>query len=150
MIEAQNNYEKAKVARDTEVMKAKNQYDLAKANRSAETSRLEAEYKAAKSSADAEGKRLQDEYKQAQQRYEQSVKEMPKLQAEAQREYSQNVIHRATEIEKSFPKGSRISSSELDIPGFIETHRESEPRENEVAYLPLVHCYIQDFVSPNL
>lgn len=121
MIESQNNYEKAKLARDAEVMKAKNQFDLAKSNRSAETSRLEAEYKAAKSSADAEGKRLQDEYKQAQQRYEQSIKEMPKLQAEAQREYSQNVINRANEIEKSFPKGSRISSLELDIPGFIET-----------------------------
>ena len=121
MIDAQNNYEKTKLARDAEVMKAKNQYDMAKSNRSAETARLEAEYKAAKSSADAEGKRLQDEYKQSQQQYEQSIKEMPKLQAEAQREYSQNVINRANEIEKSFPKGSKISSTELDIPGFIDT-----------------------------
>lgn len=121
MIDAQNNFEKAKTARDAEVMKLKNQYELAKTTRSAEASRLEAEYKAAKSSADAENKRLQNEFREAQQRYEQSVKDMPRLQAEAQKEYSKNVLQRVEQIEKSFPKGSRIASNELDVPGFVET-----------------------------
>lgn len=56
-----------------------------------------------------------------QKRYDQSVKEMPRLQAEAQKQYSNNVINSASEIERKFPRGSKIASSELDIPGFIDT-----------------------------
>lgn len=120
IIQNKNAYEQQKIARDSEVLKLKNEYELAKMNRSKESIRLEGEYKAAKSSADTENKRLQNEFKESQQKYEQSLKELPRLQEEAQKEYSRNVLQRVDKIEKSFPKGSRIASDELDVIGFVQ------------------------------
>ena len=120
IIQNKNAYEQKKIARDSEVLKLKNEYELAKMNRSKEATRLEGEYKAAKSSADAENKRLKNEFRESQQRYEQSLKELPRLQEEAQKEYSKNVLQRVDKIEKSFPKGSRIASDELDVIGFVQ------------------------------
>lgn len=120
MIKSQNAYEQAKAARDTEVVRLKNQAEIAKAQRSSEAARLEAEYKAAKISAEQETKRLNDEFKLAQSQYQESLKKLPELQKQAQAEYSANVVKNASEIEKSFPKSSRINSEELGVGNFIE------------------------------
>jgi hypothetical protein len=120
MIKAQNNFEQAKAARDIEVVKLKNQAEIAKAQRSAEASRLEAEYKAAKASAEQETKRLQDEFKMAQAQYNESLKQMPELQKKAQAEFSENVVKNAREIERNFPKSSKLSTDDLGVNAFVD------------------------------
>lgn len=120
MIKAQNTYEQAKAARDAEIVKLKNDYEVAKASRSAEAARLEGEYKAAKSAAEIENKRLQDEFKLAQTQYQESLKRLPELQKKAQAEFSENVVRNSKEIERIFPKSSKISTDELGVADFIE------------------------------
>lgn len=120
MIQSQNAYETAKAARDGDVIKLKNQAEIAKAQRSADASRLDAQYRAAKASAEQETKRLADEFKLAQTQYQESLKKLPELQKQAQAEYSANVVKNASEIEKVFPKSSRINAEELGVNSFIE------------------------------
>jgi hypothetical protein len=120
MIQAQNSFEQAKAVREAEVIRLKNQYEVAKSQRSAEASRLEGEYKAAKASAEQETKRLQDEFKLAQAQYQESLKQLPELQRKAQAEFSSNVVKNAEQIERSFPKSSKISTDELGVANFID------------------------------
>ena len=120
MIQAKNAYEQAKVARDNQVITLKNQAEIAKAQRSADASKLESEYRAAKASAEQENRRLNDEFKLSQNQYQEALKKMPELQGMAQAEYSQNVVRKASEIEKMFPKNSRIDADELGLSNFIE------------------------------
>lgn len=120
MIQSQNAYEQAKVAREAEVVRLKNQAEIAKAQRSADASRLESEYKAAKVSAEQETKRLNDEFKLAQSQYQESLKKLPELQKQAQAEYSANVVKNASEIERSFPKTSKISTDAIGLDDFID------------------------------
>ena len=120
MIQSQNTFEQAKLARDTEVIRLKNQAEVAKSQRSADASRLDSEYKAAKSSAEQETKRLNDEFKLSQSEYQDSLKKLPELQKKAQSEYSQNIVKNVSEIEKNFPKNSKISSEQLGLNEFIE------------------------------
>lgn len=122
MIDAQNAYEKARAARDTEVVRLKNQAEVAKAQRSSEASRLDSEYKAAKSAAEQENKRLADEFKLAQNQYQDSLKQLPELQKKAQAEFSENVVKNSKQIEKSFPKDSRIATEDLGVADFLETN----------------------------
>lgn len=122
MIEAQNDFAKAKTARDTEVVRLKNEADVAKMQRSADATRLDSEYKAAKAAADQENKRLGEEFKLAQNQYQESLKQLPELQKRAQAEYSSNVVKTAQEIERNFPKSSRIPIDELDVAQFLESN----------------------------
>lgn len=120
MIQSQNAFEQAKATREAEVVRLKNQAEVAKAQRSGEASRLDAEYRAAKASAEQETKRLSDEFKLAQTQYQESLKKLPELQKQAQAEYSSNVVKNASEIERNFPKSSKISSEQLGVNDFIE------------------------------
>lgn len=120
MIKSQNAYEQAKAARDLEVIRLKNEAEIAKAQRSATASQREAEYKAAKISADQETKRLSEEFKLAQSQYQEYLKKLPDLQKKAQAEYSANVLKKASEIEKNFPKSSVFSTDELLLNEFID------------------------------
>ncbi len=122
MIEAQNSFEKAKAARDAEVIRLKNEAEIAKVQRSSEASRLDGEYKAAKTSAEKENKRLSDEFKLAQKQYQESLTQLPELQKKAQAEFSANVVKNSQEIEKSFPKNSRIAIDDLGVADFIESN----------------------------
>lgn len=120
MIQAQSLRDQAQVARDAEIIKLKNQDAIAKAQRSENVSKLDSDYKSRLSMWDKEVKRLDDEFKLAQSHYQQELKRLPELQKKAQAEYSQNVVKNAAEIEKSFPKSSRISTEELGVQSFID------------------------------
>lgn len=120
MIQSQNAYEQAKVARDAEIVRLKNQAEVAKAQRSANAAQLDAEYKAKLAASKQEEKRLADEFKLAKENYEASLKQLPELQKQAQAEYSANVVKNAQQIERSFPKNSKISTDELGIAQFID------------------------------
>lgn len=120
MIQSQNAFEQAKAAREAEVFRLKNEYETAKATRSGEAARLENEYKAAKSSSEQETRRLNEEFKLAQKQYEETLRSMPKLQKEAQAEYSKNVLKNVQDIEKAFPKDSRIIGKQIGTQEFIE------------------------------
>lgn len=122
MIEAQNSFESARAARDAEVIRLKNQAEVAKVQRSSEASRLDSEYKAAKTAAEQENKRLADEFKLAQNQYQESLKQLPELQKKAQAEYSSNVVKNAQEIERNFPKNSRISTEDLGVADFLDSN----------------------------
>ena len=76
---------------------------------------------ASKSAGQAENKRLSQQFKQQQSDYDKSLKELPALQKKAQEEYSANVVRTAADIEKSFPKNSKILSSELGVEDFIDS-----------------------------
>lgn len=120
MLQAQNAFEQAKAAREADVIRLKNDYEVAKATRSAETSRLEGEYRSAKAAAEQESKRLQDEFKVAQKQYQESLNQMPELQRKAQAEFSENVVRNAEQIERSFPKNSKISSDGFELASFLD------------------------------
>lgn len=111
MIEAENAYTKANAAREAEIVRLKNADEATKAARKAELSRLE-----------NETKRLQDEYKLAQKQYDQAVKDVPRLQKEAQAEYSKGVVKNAKDIEKSFPKDSKVLLGDFGSNAFIENN----------------------------
>lgn len=121
MIQAQNAFEQAKATRDMEVVRLKNQAEIAKAQRSADAARLDGEYKAAKLASEQETKRLNDEFRLAKTQYEESLRQLPEIQRKAQAEYSQNVVKNAAEIERSFPKSSKISTAELGVSDFIDS-----------------------------
>lgn len=120
MIQSQNAYEQAKLARDTEIVRLKNEAEVAKAQRSANAAQLDAEYKAKLAASKQEEKRLADEFKLAKEKYEESLRQLPQLQKQAQAEYSANVVKNAEQIERSFPKSSKISTDELGIAQFID------------------------------
>jgi len=67
-----------------------------------------------------EKKRLNEEFKLADRQYKEALKDMPRLQKEAQQEFSKQVVKNAERIENAFPKGSSISSIEIDVPGFFD------------------------------
>lgn len=122
MIQAQNAFDQAKATRDAEIIRLKNQAEVAKVQRSANAAQLDAEYKAKLAAAKQEEKRLADEFKLAKDKYEESVKQLPELQKKAQAEHSANVVKNAQQIERSFPKQSKISTEELGVADFIETN----------------------------
>lgn len=119
MVEAKNNFENAKSARDSQILQMKNEYEIAKMNRSSNQAALESEYRAAKTAAEQETKRLNDEFKLAKNQYEESLRKLPELQKQAQEEYSANVIKNSKEIERSFPRSSKISTEELGLNEFL-------------------------------
>lgn len=122
MIQAQNAFDQAKVARDAEIVRLKNQAEVAKVQRSANAAQLDAEYKSKLAVAKQEEKRLGDEFKLAKEKYDEALKQLPELQKQAQAEFSANVVKNAQQIEKSFPKSSRISTDELGVGDFVETN----------------------------
>lgn len=120
IIKEQNEYAQKKLQRDAEVIRLKNKAEMDKAQRNASAAQSDAEYKAAKEAADLENKRMTEKFKLDHAQYEAQMKELPQLQKQAQLEHSQNVIKTAGEIEKTFPKQSRIDSSDLGLAEFIE------------------------------
>lgn len=76
--------------------------------------------KAAQFASVQERKRVNEEFKLAQKQYKEALADMPRLQREAQKEYSAQVLKNAEGIEKAFPKGSKISTVEIDVPGFFD------------------------------
>lgn len=120
MIQEQNAFEKAKVARDAEVIRLKNAAEMAKAQRSADQAALESEYKIAKEAADAENKRFSEQFKLQQAQHQQALRELPELQKKAQQEYSANVVKNAEKISQAFPKDSKIYSDQFATNEFID------------------------------
>lgn len=120
MIQEQNAFEKAKVARDAEVIRLKNASEMAKAQRSADQAILETEYRTAKEAADAENKRFAEQFKLQQAQHQQALRELPELQKKAQQEYSANVVKNAESISKAFPKDSKIYSDQFATNEFID------------------------------
>lgn len=116
----QNDYAQRKLKRDAEVIRLKNKAEMDKAQRNANAAKSEAEYKAAKQAAELENKQMTEKFKLEQQQYEKSLKELPELQKKAQAEHSANVVKNAAEIERNFPKSSKISSDDLEISSFID------------------------------
>lgn len=119
MIQSQNAFEKAKFDRDAEIIRLKNESEVAKAQRSSNAAQLDAEYKSKLAASKQEEKRLADEFKLSKEQYEESLKQLPELQKKAQAEYSANVVKNAQQIEKSFPRNSKISTDELGINQFL-------------------------------
>lgn len=75
---------------------------------------------AARFASSQEKKRLGEEYKLAKKQYDETLKNMPQLQMKAQEEFSNNVLKNAEGIEKAFPPNSKITSLEVDVPGFFD------------------------------
>ena len=67
-----------------------------------------------------ERKRINEEFKLADRQYKEALQNLPNLQKEAQREFSANVIRNAEKIENAFPKNSKISGIDIDVPGFFD------------------------------
>jgi hypothetical protein len=109
MAEAQSAYQKATAARDAEIGRLKTADAATKAASKAEVSRLE-----------QEARRLSDEYKLAEKQYQQQLKDLPSVQKKAQEEYSSNVLRNVEDIEKSFPKNSRLLTDQLGTQEFID------------------------------
>lgn len=122
IIKEKNAYEQKKFQRDAEVIRLKNQAESDKAARSANAASSDAQYKSAKQAADIENKIMEDKFKLDQQAYQKSVDAMPDLQRKAQQEYSENVIKNADKISSAFPEGSKIYSSQLGVPDFINEY----------------------------
>lgn len=120
IIQAKNAHAQAESARQAEVVRLKNQAETARLQRSAESSKLEAEYKAAKAATEQENKRMLEKFKLEQEQYEKSLKELPELQKRAQAEHSQNIIKTAQELERNFPKSSKLSTEELGVAQFLD------------------------------
>jgi hypothetical protein len=120
ILQDQNAFEQRKLQRDAEVIRLKNKAEMDKAQRNANAAKSEADYRAAKESADLENKRLTEKFKQEQAQYESDLKKVPELQKQAQAEYSANVVKNASDIERSFPKNSKIYADELRIREFID------------------------------
>ena len=70
----------------------------------------------------AENRRLQDEYTLAKKHYEESLKDQPRLQREAQAEYSKNVVKNAEEIERLFPKDSKMVGNQIGVDEFVDDY----------------------------
>lgn len=83
---------------------------------------IEAENKreVAKFASSEEKKRINEDYRLAKKQYDEAVSNLPNVQKQAQQEFSNNVVRNAEKIEKAFPKESRISSIEIDVPGFFD------------------------------
>lgn len=120
IIQDQNSFEQAKAARDAEVVRLKNAAEMAKMQKSADKARLDSEYKMAKDAAEREDRVFAEKFKVEQKQYEDALKKLPEMQKRAQAEYSANVVKNASEIEKSFPKSSKISTEELGVAQFID------------------------------
>ncbi len=120
IIQEKNAFEQKKFARDAEIVRLKNQAEMDKVQRNANAAKSDADYKAAKLAADQENKRMTEKFKLDQVQYEKDLKNLPELQKQAQAEYSANVVKNASQIERSFPKSSRIDAEELGLNGFIE------------------------------
>lgn len=120
ILQDQNAFEQRKLQRDAEVIRLKNKAEMDKAQRNANAAKSDADYKAAKESVDLENKRLTEKFKQEQAQYESDLKKLPELQKKAQAEYSANVVRNASEIEKNFPKDSKIYADELGVREFID------------------------------
>lgn len=116
----QNDYAQRKLQRDAEVIRLKNKAEMDKAQRNANAAQSDADYKAAKQAADLENKQMTEKFKLEQQQYEKALKELPELQKKAQAEHGANVVKNAAEIERNFPKSSKISSDELGVSSFID------------------------------
>lgn len=120
MINDQNAFEKAKLSRETEIIRLKNEAEMAKAERSANRVKAENDYKAAKKAADAEDKLFAEKFKLEQKAYQDKLSQLPELQKQAQAEYSANVVRNSKQLEKNFPKNSKFSTDDLDVDTFIE------------------------------
>jgi hypothetical protein len=120
MMEAQTRSTTEKLARDTEVSRLENEAKLLKAQRSENAAQAEHDYKMAKDAAIRENKRLETEAKTAKEQYDQSLKDLPNLQKQAQTEYSENVVKSSKEMERLFPKDSRITTSDLGVKEFLD------------------------------
>lgn len=120
IIQDQNAYEQRKLQRDAEVIRLKNKAEMDKAQRNANAAQSDAEFKTAKEAADLENKRMTEKFKQDQAQYEAQLKQLPQLQKQAQAEHSAEVVKNASEIEKMFPKNSRIATEDLGVNEFIE------------------------------
>lgn len=68
----------------------------------------------------AERSRLNEEFSLAQKQYDQALQDMPRLQKQAQQEYSKQVYKGIEQVEKSFPKDSKIFTDQLGVNQFIE------------------------------
>lgn len=119
IIKEQNEYDQRKLQRDAEIIKLKNQYEMDKAQRSANIAQSESEYLAKKQAADLENKRMAEKFKLDQLQYERDLKMVPQLQKEAQKEFSENVIKNSEAISNTFPKDSKVYSSQLEVNDFI-------------------------------
>lgn len=120
IIKEQNDYAQKKIQRDSEVLRLKNKAELEKAERSANYAKSDAEFRAAEEIANQENKRMAEKFKLDQAQYEKDLANLPNLQREAQREFSENVIKNAEAISNSFPKNSRILSTQFGVNNFIE------------------------------
>lgn len=120
IIQEQNAYEQRKLQRDAEVIRLKNKAEMDKAQRNANAAQSDAEFKTAKEAADLENKRMTEKFKQDQAQYEAQLKQLPQLQKQAQAERSAEVVKNASEIEKMFPRNSRIATEDLGVNEFIE------------------------------
>jgi len=119
IIQEQNAYEQAKLQRDTEVLRLKNKAEMEKAQRSATAAQSDADYRAAKEAADQENKRMLEKFKLDQTQYQRDLKNLPNIQKQAQEEYSSNVVKNAEGISNSFPKNSKINTSQLGVEEFV-------------------------------
>lgn len=120
MIQDQNDFNIKKSARDAEVVRLKNAAETAKFERSATKAQQDAEYRIAKEAAEAEDRRFAQQFKIEQAEHQQALKDLPMLQKKAQEEYSAKVIKNAEAISDSFPKDSKIYSSQFRTNDFID------------------------------
>lgn len=122
MIQEQNQYQVDKSARDAEVIRLKNKAEMDKAQRSADKFKSDNEYKIAKEAADKEDRIATEKFKVEKKQYEEDLKKLPEFQKQAQAEYSANVVKNAEEIERSFPKNSKIATEDLGVSEFLENN----------------------------
>lgn len=119
IIQEKNAYEQKKLLRDNEIIRLKNKREMDKMQRNATQAQSDADYRVAKEAADLENKMMTEKFKQDQIQYENQLKKLPELQKQAQAEHSANVVKNASEIERLFPKNSKITADELGIDDFI-------------------------------
>ena len=121
IIQNENDFAQQKAVREAEIVRLKNKAEMDKMQRNATMQQSDAAYKAEMEAWKKEEKRLTEQFSLEKKQYEQELKRLPELQKKAQSEFSENVVRNAEKIEKSFPRGSRIATNELDVPGFIES-----------------------------
>lgn len=101
--------------RKNKMIQSRNEYQILKAEREAAAAKDKASY-------DLEVKRLNDEYKLAKKNYDDAVKELPVIQKNAQQAYSNNVVKTVENIEKTFPKDSKMLTDEIGVAEFIDNN----------------------------
>lgn len=120
IIQDQNAFQTAKSSRDSEIVRLKNEAELAKTLRSANKIKAENEYRISKEAAEKEDKLFSEKFKLEQKQYAEDLKKLPEAQRMAQKEFSENIVANSKQIERSFPKNSKIYMDELEVESFIE------------------------------